>query len=326
MIQRLLLCMGESTDPWDNLALEENIAETEEEDACILFLWQNLDTVVIGRNQCAWKECRLDLMEQEHVRLARRQTGGGAVYHDLGNLNFSFICAEKDNDIPKQLHTVIRACNGLNIPAEISGRNDLLVANHKFSGSAYRNHNGRSLHHGTLLVNSDTERLARYLTPSREKLMAKGVDSVRSRVINLNTVRSGLTIEELKHSLCAAFSEEYGLPLEYVSSTRWKDQRFWNIASRNKSREWNYGSDITGSWSSTRRFEWGEIEICLTLEDNMISEVQVYTDALNEDLPKQLNEALLGSIFIPSDITKKLSTPALSDRERSDLCTFFTDL
>ena len=209
MITRLTVCVSPGTDPYENLALEQTLLERVGEGDLILYLWQNERTVVIGRNQNPWKECRTALLAEEGGRLARRLSGGGAVFHDLGNLNFTFLMAEADYDLPRQLTVLERACRSLGIPAQRSGRNDLLADGRKFSGNAFYKHNGRAYHHGTLMVDVDLEMVQRYLSPSKAKLAAKGVDSVRSRVVNLREFVPELTIEQLSDALTAALAEVY---------------------------------------------------------------------------------------------------------------------
>ena len=209
MIRRLTVCRAAGTDPYENLALEQTLLERVRENACILYLWQNARTVVIGRNQNPWKECRTALLEEEGGHLARRLSGGGAVFHDLGNLNFTFLMREADYDLDRQLTVIETACRSLGIPVERSGRNDLLADGRKFSGNAFYHHNGRAYHHGTLMVDVDLEMVQRYLSPSKAKLAAKGVDSVRSRVVNLREFLPDLTVERLSDALTAAFAEVY---------------------------------------------------------------------------------------------------------------------
>ena len=182
MIRRLALCRSLSTDPYRNLAVEEllNRYTYIEEDCCVLYLWQNQNTVVIGRNQNAWLECRTALLEEEGGRLARRLSGGGAVFHDLGNLNFTFLVPTADYDLDKQLRVIETACGLLGVRAERSGRNDVLAEGRKISGNAFYQSGGKSYHHGTLLVDVDMAKLGRYLSPPKAKLEAKGVSSVRS--------------------------------------------------------------------------------------------------------------------------------------------------
>ena len=211
MIRRLLVCRSRSFDPYENLALEEALLSRVGEGELILYLWQNEGTVVIGRNQNPWKECRTALLAEEGGHLARRLSGGGAVFHDRGNLNFTFLMNEADYDLPRQLTVLERACRSLGIPAQRSGRNDLLAEGRKFSGNAFYKHNGKAYHHGTLMLDVDMERVSRYLSPSKAKLAAKGVDSVRSRVVNLREFVPELTIERLADALVDALIDVYAV-------------------------------------------------------------------------------------------------------------------
>ena len=185
MISSLHIYQASGSDPFENLAREQVLLEQGPADGVILYLWQNQNTVVIGRNQNAYKECRTSLLEEEGGKLARRLSGGGAVFHDLGNLNFTFLLPRADFDVRRQLEVICTACRELGIPAEISGRNDLHAEGQKFSGNAFYKSGTRAYHHGTLLLNVDMSKLGRYLSPPKAKLQAKGVDSVRARVTNL---------------------------------------------------------------------------------------------------------------------------------------------
>ncbi|MCD7749357.1 MAG: lipoate--protein ligase, partial [Oscillospiraceae bacterium] len=205
MTERLYLYEGVGFDPHYNLAVEQQLLETVQPGECILYLWQNQNTVVIGRNQNAWKECRVSRLESEGGTLARRLSGGGAVFHDLGNLNFTFLLPTADYDLRRQTAVILTACQSLGVPAVLSGRNDLTAEGKKFSGSAFYHNRGRSYHHGTLLVQVDMEKLGRYLNPSSAKLEAKGVDSVRARVVNLADIQPDITIPALKEALTLAF-------------------------------------------------------------------------------------------------------------------------
>jgi len=202
------LVRSPDTDPWKNLAREEFLMGDCADDEAIFYLWQNAHTVVIGRNQNAWSECRLDLLESEGGRLARRSSGGGAVYHDLGNLNYSFIVPRPLYSMERQLGVVLAALRSLGIDAEFSGRNDLLLEGRKFSGNAYQLTRHRGLHHGTLLLSVDMSKLSRYLNVDPEKLQSKGVTSVTSRVVNLAEASPALTRDALMDALERAFLEE----------------------------------------------------------------------------------------------------------------------
>ena len=157
MINSLHYYLTDKMNPYENLAREQVLLEDGPKDGVVLYLWQNEKTVVIGRNQNAFKECRVSLLEEEGGHLARRLSGGGAVFHDSGNLNFTFILPREDFDIPRQMEVIRLACLHFGIPAEISGRNDLTANGQKFSGNAFYTSESRAYHHGTILLNADME-------------------------------------------------------------------------------------------------------------------------------------------------------------------------
>lgn len=311
MIDRLQSVLGTGCDPHENLAIEQVLLESTKAGCCTLYLWQNRNTVVIGRNQNAWKECRTALLEAEGGTLARRLSGGGAVYHDLGNLNFTFLLPSGDYDLDRQLAVIQAACALCGVETERSGRNDLLADGRKFSGNAFYHHAGQSYHHGTLLVNVDRERMGRYLCPSEAKLNAKGVDSVRSRVVNLCELQPKLTVEQLKIALLEAFGTVYGLPIEPVESNAIPMDRVRELTLRNRSWEWNYGQRLPFDFACERRFPWGEIRIELQVENGIVRHAGVYTDAMDDLLAPTLKDALTDCRFNAS---------ALCERVRAGVC------
>ena len=156
--------LSKSYDPWFNLALEELLYDTISESTVILYLWQNQNTVVIGKSQNAWKECRVSELEADGGRLARRSSGGGAVFHDLGNLCYTFLASSGLYDLEKQLGVILAAVGEQGIEARFTGRNDITVCDgRKFSGNAFRFSSGKGLMHGTLLLDTNPEKIARYL-------------------------------------------------------------------------------------------------------------------------------------------------------------------
>ncbi len=310
MIGKLFLLEGTGFDPYENLAREELLLRRTGEGCCTLYLWQNRNTVVIGRNQNPWKECRTGLLEEEGGRLARRLSGGGAVFHDLGNLNFTFLLPSGDYDPARQTEVVRRACLSLGIPAEQSGRNDLLAAGRKFSGSAYYHHEGRSYHHGTLLVDADLEKLSRYLAPSPAKLRAKGVDSVRSRVGNLRELEPTLTIPALKAALAAAFREVYALPYEPLDPAALEGEELRALTARNESWEWNYGQRLPFDFACEGRFVWGEARLELRVESGLVRSAKVYSDAMDWSLAPRLEAALTGCRFDRAELSSRAAQAA----------------
>ncbi len=294
MIRRLLFLESRDLDPYRNLATEELLLE-QVEHCAILYLWQNQNTVVIGKNQNAWKECDTALLQQEGGKLARRQSGGGAVFHDLGNLNFTILLPREDYDVLRQLSVIGLAMESLGIPATLSGRNDILAQGRKFSGNAFYKADHRAYHHGTLLVRADLEKLGRYLTPSRLKLQAKGVDSVRSRVENLCHWKPDITVEEVKAALKAAFSQVYGLPLEPAREP--EEQRLGELTARNQSWQWNFGRKIPFTCMLEARFPWGGVELNLQVEEGIVRSAKVCTDAMELSWVQALEQAVIGCPF-----------------------------
>jgi len=283
-------------DPFRNQGLEKHLLDVVEDDGIILYLWQNAHTVVIGKNQNAWQECKLRELEEAGGRLARRISGGGAVYHDLGNLNFTFVVKEQHYSIPRQQKVICNALNRLGIRAEITGRNDIHVDGKKISGNAF--YEGHScFHHGTLMISVDTAELGRFLNPSAAKLKSKGVASVRSRVANLNTFYPGLTPELLTEHLIAAFGEEYGttpteLTPDMLDAAALEQERAFF-----RDEEWRLMRPIPCDLTVGDRFDWGEIQIRIRANRGVVSEVQVFTDSLEPGLAEGMEQALLGEPF-----------------------------
>ena len=284
-------------DPYENLALEELLFETQGEGATF-YLWQNERTVVIGRNQNAWRECRVDLLESEDGKLARRSSGGGAVFHDLGNLNFTFLLPKEHYDLARQLGVIQKAAAKFGIETSFTGRNDLVLTatGEKFSGNAFRFSNSVALHHGTILISADFSRLGRYLAPSQMKLEAKGVKSVVSRVTNLGLHNPELTVETMKLALMAAFEEEYGA----------YEPHSWDLIDKEKleqkrqtyaSWDWKFGTTPAFNVSLENRFDFGCLELLLNVKNGIVESATCFTDAMDDSLAKRVEAMLTGCTY-----------------------------
>lgn len=195
---------SENTSPYYNLALERSLFDFVDEDTVILYLWQNSHTIVIGKNQNAYAECKVDEFINDGGNLARRPSGGGAVYHDLGNLNFSIICKESIAKEHTYQRIVKEALRFFGIVSEFNGRNDLTVDDKKFSGNAFYVKDDVLCQHGTILINSDFKELSKYLTPDISKLERNHVKSVESRVVNLSEISDQITVESMKEAMIKA--------------------------------------------------------------------------------------------------------------------------
>lgn len=283
-------------NPWRNLAIEKHLADHVRPGDLLLYLWQNEHTVVIGRNQNAIRECNTALLEAEGGCLARRTTGGGAVYHDLGNLCFTFLASPERYDLERQMKVIQRACKKFGIETECSGRNDMITKEgYKFSGNAFSVTNQCKIQHGTLMIDVDKEKLGRYLTPSREKMQAKGVKSVKSRVCNLRDLNGAVTVEQMKMALREAFEEEYGQYRILTTDTDVAEiQKTYEIYA---SWDWRYGKSPECEVVHSKRFAWGEVQVHLKMKNLYIQECKVYSDALDVELPQMVEKMLINQRF-----------------------------
>jgi lipoate-protein ligase A len=318
-IKKLLYYITEETNPYKNLALEEYLLHNVREDECILYLWQNEKTVVIGRNQNPWKECRINQLNEAGGKLVRRLSGGGAVYHDLGNLNFTFLVTKDNYNVDRQLEVIIKAVNNLGILAVKSGRNDITVEGKKFSGNAFYTMGNKCYHHGTILVNVDMADLSKYLNVSKTKLQSKGVASVKSRVTNLKDYNRDITIDKLKKELINAFGDVYGLKPVEMDGANLPQEDLNSRAEKFSSWQWNYGRKIEFSDSIERRFSWGEIEIQFVVLGGIIKDCRVFSDALDTELFEELPKQLMGLKFTSKSINKALSNIRTSDNNNEIL-------
>ena len=256
-----------SLDPAYNLAFEEYVL-TRRLTGEYLILWQNDSTVVIGRNQNAEEEINRAFVERHHVRVIRRETGGGAVYHDLGNLNYSFIADAGEIQmlqLSRFTGPVVEALRGLGIPAEASGRNDILVRGKKVSGTAQKLYRNRILHHGTLLFDSDLSTAEGALNVDASKFRSKAARSVKSRIGN---IRDFLPEDMDMGSFWGCLTEAFGGGcLEKTSLTEVELSEVRELAVKKYSSwEWNFGSSPDYNVTNRRRYPAGSVEFRARVE------------------------------------------------------------
>lgn len=288
------LYVSETGNGWRNLAVDEYFLDHIGPEDMLLYFYINRSAVIIGRGQNPWAECNLAAMERDEVQLVRRITGGGAVFHDMGNLNFSFIAGEGIYDVQRQLGMILSAVRALGIPCEFSGRNDLLADGRKFSGNAFCERGKLRQHHGTLLINADLSRLQNYLNVDPRKLKSKGTKSVRSRVCNLGEFVPGLTCESMLDALKAAFTREYG---QYGEITEIDEAAVRPYVEKQASEEWRLGKSPRFDVEIENRFPWGGVQLLLTLRHGRVDEMDVYTDAIDTALPDEIRRCLTGVPF-----------------------------
>ncbi|SHJ84756.1 lipoate--protein ligase [Hespellia stercorisuis] len=307
MIEHITYIESDQLNPYRNLGLEEQLLLNCQEQECILYLWQNKQTIVIGRNQNAWKECLTHQLREDGGHLVRRLSGGGAVYHDLGNLNFTFLVRKENYDLEKQLQVILRAVEMLGICAEKSGRNDILVDGRKFSGNAFYETGDYCYHHGTLMVDVNVNELSRYLTVSEEKLKLKGVDSVRSRVVNLHDLNPEITIESLKISLKKAFEETYGMRSQVRKKEDLNGKALEKSVKKFESREWIYGRKMEFQEELSHQFPWGSLTMQLQIDQGKIKDVMIFSDSMKPDMIESIPKYLKNHTYENHVLTSELS-------------------
>ena len=299
--------VSSSRDGWQNLAMDEWFLDHLDPEDLILYFYVNQNAVIIGKNQNPWKECDLAAMEADGVQLVRRVTGGGAVYHDRGNLNFSFIAGEKRYDLEKQLNLILRAVQSFGIPCGFSGRNDLLADGKKFSGNAFCSRQGIRQHHGTLLLRSDLGRLQNYLQVDPRKLKAKGVESVRSRVCNLSEFTDAVTPETMLAAIRRVFEEEYGA-VENFQPTPEQVADMVPYYEKQSSWQWRLGKTPAFDLELDTRFPWGGVQLQFTLRNSLVERVDVWSDAMDAELSNEIQKRLTGIRFGSRSLCDALMT------------------
>jgi len=317
-----------SFNPWLNLAIEEYLVDHVKANEVILYLWQNMDTVVIGSNQNPWKECNIEKMKSEGIKLARRLSGGGAVFHDVGNLNFTFVMGKDLYDQNKQLSVILDAVNAFGLDAEFSGRNDILINGRKFSGNAYYFGDNSSYHHGTILVDADISKLSENLNPSKQKIVSKGVDSVKSRVVNLKAINDEITIADMKASIFKSFQKAFGNVCSYTEYANSENinEEIGRLYEKYSSWEWLYAESPSFDAYYDNRFDWGEVQIGLNFVDGCIKNVKVYTDSMNTSFVDKLAYLLDGVKFQNEEVLKAIRSGRFEGEEKQifeDVATLF---
>ena len=307
-IKNLSYIVTANTNPYENLALEKYLLENVKPDEIILYLWQNAKTVVCGRNQNIWKECKVDELIKDGGYPTRRLSGGGAVFHDLGNLNFTFLVSKENFNVNKQLSVLAKACEMLGIKVKKTGRNDVVAflpkenKGRKFSGNAFHELPGaktndgvaRKCHHGTIMIDVDSSLLEKYLNVDKEKFESKGVDSVSSRVCNLKQIKKNITVEKMKDAMIKAFEEVYKHSATKIDDI---DKSLYKFdADYFKSDSWLYENNIKFDYRVHKRYDWGDFDLRVKVDKGIISDIVLCSDAMDENYILELNQKYKGLI------------------------------
>ena len=305
-----------TTDPTFNLALEEYVFEKMPRDREYFLTWQNDNAIIIGRHQNTAAEVNEEFVKEKGIKVVRRLSGGGAVYHDLGNLNFTFIVdaqPEQKVDLRKFCQPIADTLCGLGANATVDGRNDILIDGMKVSGNAQYVRQGRVMHHGTILFDSDMSVLSQALRPDPSKVQAKGVKSVRSRVTNVRPcLHQDMTLEAFRDSLAGALMQEgftrYELTQEDVAAIEEIQQQ------RYAKWEWNYGYCQNDALVRRDRIEGcGTVEVRISLKDGLISDLHFYGDYFSTLPPENLAQKFLGCPMAEAALRCALEGCTVSD-------------
>lgn len=296
MKPQIQLIIGNQYNPHLNLAVESSLLDEGDADVVTMFLWRNQQTVVYGYNQNPFTECNVELLLSEGGFAARRRTGGGAVYHDLGNINFSFVANKKHYDVAKQMSVIQKALEIFGLKTEVSGRNDILFEGRKFSGNAFGIYKDRRLHHGTILIKTDGEKLSKYLKVNPAKLQKHGVKSVASRIINLSEV-ADITSDSIIPYLSKAFEEVYNAKAEVIEFDNLLTDKVLKTRDLFASDDYLFGKWRNFHAKKSAQFSWGLVELDMQIneEKGIIESVSIASDGLEPDLIDETEQLLIGA-------------------------------
>ncbi len=305
------------TDPRVNLAIEEYLVrnmDVEQDDFLLFYI--NQPSIIIGKNQNTYEEINTDYVEENGIIVVRRLSGGGAVYHDLNNLNFSFITKDDGNSFhnyKRFTQPVVDALAKLGVNAELSGRNDILVEGRKVSGNAQYVTRGRLVSHGTLMFNLDLDAVVNSLKVKQDKIESKGIKSVRSRVANIiDFLPEKITVEQFRMEILKSiFGGEENIRYYELSEEDWE-----NINTISKERyqkwEWNYGKSPRFNMQKQKRFPSGEIDIRLEVNKGIIEEIKIFGDFFGMEDVEEIEQRLVGVRYAYKDIEEALADVDIS--------------
>ncbi|MFD1850027.1 lipoate--protein ligase [Oceanobacillus bengalensis] len=288
------------TDPMVNLAIEEYILENFGEKDTYLLFYINKPSIIIGRNQNTIEEINTDYVDEKGIKVVRRLSGGGAVYHDEENLNFSFITkddGESFQNFAKFLQPIIKVLNKLGVPAEVQGRNDVAVEGRKISGNAMFSTKGRMFSHGTLMLDSDLEEVTKSLKVKKEKIASKGIKSIRSRVANISEyLDEKISMQEFKEAILKNVFEVddvKDVPQYVLTDEDWEKI---NEISKNRYQkwEWNYGKSPSYNVGESHKFPAGLVDIRLDVQKGVIENCKIFGDFFGIGDVKELEAKLIG--------------------------------
>ncbi len=304
----MIIYKNNSTDAYFNLALEQYLLDSKEGN--IFMLWRNDRAVIIGKNQNAYAELDVDYVGKNNIKVVRRLTGGGAVFHDVGNINFSFIVPETEKavlDFARFTNPIIDALKSLGIENVcLSGRNDIMIDGVKISGNAQSSYNGKTLHHGTLLYSADLSMLSGALKVDPEKIKSKGIKSVRNRVGNIKDfLKTDMSVADFMDYLEKYVARETKSEVVYltkediIATQKLADEKY-------SSWDWNFGKSKELSVQKKKRFDFGSVAVDLTVEGGFIRDIKISGDFFGVRDVVEIENILTNTKFETEALKSKL--------------------
>lgn len=315
--KKMIYIQSPSNDPRFNLALEQYVFDHMDRAFRYFILWQNDNTIVVGKHQNTYAEINMRFVKQQNITVVRRLSGGGAVYHDMGNINFTFIDDQSSNrsfDFGLFCRPVQQALAQFGVSAEINGRNDMTIDGKKFSGNSQYCKQGRIMHHGTLMYDSDLDTVERALQVSTDKIQSKGISSIRSRVTNIRyhmpqPVSTSQFFQALRSFMFTENQmQQYELTSDDIAAIRAIQQQRYDCW------EWNFGQSSAYQLQKHRRFEGcGTIELNMDAENGRITRLAFFGDYFGNGDQTALTRHLIGVPLCESDLRQALAELQIED-------------
>ena len=312
----MLLIINDSNNAYYNLAAEEYLIDNFDED--IVMLWRNDNTVVVGKNQNTIEEIDSRYVEANGISVVRRLTGGGAVFHDMGNVNYTIIQSYREGLFSNYAYFTEAVCDflqKLGVKAELSGRNDLLIEGKKFSGNAQCVRNGRMMHHGTLMFSSDVKDISGALTPNQKKTESKGVRSVSSHVTNISSHMSeqNMNTEQFMMLLYEFYQQRFPVAVPYDLSPTDKAAIQKLTDEKYSTWEWNYGASPAFAVNASRKYDFGLVDVRLNVSRGRIKNIRIFGDYFGIKSICDIENLLTGVDYRNDAIAAALSSANLDE-------------